>query len=95
MTTFTISISPFTYNPTMGDLLLDVVASNTSGVGNLQSSNPFPGGSERLYLSGGSGTLTVRDHQGLVTDFLTGPAPVPAPLSALVCPVSSPLSSAA
>jgi hypothetical protein len=59
--------TPFTYNPSMGPLLLDVVASTTQDhSGALLATAPFPGG-ERVLFNGRTDTV------GLVTNFVPGP----------------------
>jgi hypothetical protein len=80
VTTITFLASmPFTYNPSLGPLLLDVVASASNGNGALEATAPFPGG-ERVFLGGGSGASIV-DNLGLVTDFLSTAATVPGPIA--------------
>jgi hypothetical protein len=59
--------TPFTYNPSMGPLLLDVVASTQDPhSGALLATMPFPGG-ERVLFNGRTDTV------GLVTNFVPGP----------------------
>jgi hypothetical protein len=59
--------TPFTYNPSMGPLLLDVVASTQDPhSGALLATVPFPGG-ERVLFNGRTDTV------GLVTNFVPGP----------------------
>jgi hypothetical protein len=58
--------TPFTYNPSMGPLLLDVVASTQDHSGALLATVPFPGG-ERVLFNGRTDTV------GLVTNFVPGP----------------------
>jgi hypothetical protein len=58
--------TPFTYEPSMGPLLLDVVASTQDHSGALLATLPFPGG-ERVLVSGRT------DNLGLVTNFVPGP----------------------
>jgi hypothetical protein len=59
--------TPFTYNPSMGPLLLDVVASTQEPhSGALLATSPFPGG-ERVFGPG------LTDNMGLVTNFVPGP----------------------
>jgi hypothetical protein len=64
--------TPFTYNPSMGPLLLDVVASTQDGSGALLATTPFPGG-ERVFLLRGGPVAT--DNLGLVTNFAV-PGPI-------------------
>ena len=62
--------TPFTYNPSMGPLLLDVVASTTQDhSGGLLVTMPFPGG-ERVLFNGRTDTV------GLVTNFNSVPGPI-------------------
>jgi hypothetical protein len=83
-TTFTLLAStPFIYNPTLGPLLLDVVA-NTSGLGGLTANTSFPG--ERVFCSNTpsgqcAGGTVLTDTMGLVTEFIT-PLPAALPLFA-------------
>jgi hypothetical protein len=59
--------TPFTYDPSMGPLLLDVVASTQDPhSGALLATMPFPGG-ERVLFNGRTDTV------GLVTNFVPGP----------------------
>jgi hypothetical protein len=58
--------TPFTYNPSIGPLLLDVVASTQDHSGALLATRPFPGG-ERVLSNGRTDTV------GLVTNFVPGP----------------------
>src|SRR6516225_3160759 len=61
--------TPFTYNPSMGPLLLDVVASTQSEPTTaLWATMPFPGG-ERVLFNGRTDTV------GLVTNFNSVPGP--------------------
>ena len=62
--------TPFTYNPSMGPLLLDVVASTQSEPTTaLWATVPFPGG-ERVLFNG------RRDSFVLVTNFNSVPGPI-------------------
>jgi len=62
--------TPFTYNPSMGPLLLDVVASTQSEPTTaLWATMPFPGG-ERVLFNGRTDTV------GLVTNFNSVPGPI-------------------
>ena len=84
-----IDITPFTYNPANGNLLLDVV---------FNSATQFDGGSALYFRAGFSplttraanpesgGTATTVDGIGLQTRFTTGtgPAPVPEPATMLL-----------
>jgi hypothetical protein len=77
--TFTIPFTTsFTYDPSLGGLLLSVLVNSSTGsqFQYLQASGPFPDGSERVFGSGSTGTV---DSAGLVTDFQTAAA-VPGPL---------------
>jgi len=68
--------SSFSYDPTLGDLLLDVHASTSTDqtfAANSQSSL------ERVFNIGGSG-VPQTDNLGLVTNFITSAAPVPGPI---------------
>jgi hypothetical protein len=58
--------TPFTYNPSLGPLLLDVIASTQDHSGALLATRPFPGG-ERVLFNGRTDTV------GLVTNFVPGP----------------------
>jgi hypothetical protein len=74
--TFTIPFTTsFTYNPTLGALLLNVVVNSSTGPDSqlLQATSPFPGG-ERVF---GFGTTGLVDSLGLVTDFQTAVVPGP------------------
>jgi hypothetical protein len=78
VTTFTIPFTTsFTYDPTLGSLLLSVLVNSSTGpqAYYLQANYPFPG--ERVYGSGLTGQAD--DSLGLVTDFQTAAA-VPGPL---------------
>jgi hypothetical protein len=71
--------TPFNYDPSMGNLLLDVnIASNSgSQVSFEATSDPV---TSRVYNSGGTGTPTHDINYGLVTAFTVGPlAAVPEP----------------
>jgi len=62
--------TPFTYDPSMGPLLLDVVASTQSEPTTaLWATIPFPGG-ERVLFNGRTDTF------GLVTNFNSVPGPI-------------------
>jgi hypothetical protein len=62
--------TPFTYDPSMGPLLLDVVASTQSEPNTaLWTTMPFPGG-ERVLFNG------LTDTIGLVTNFNEVPGPI-------------------
>jgi hypothetical protein len=62
--------TPFTYNPSIGPLLLDVVASTQSEPTTaLWATTPFPGG-ERVLFNGRTDTV------GLLTNFNSVPGPV-------------------
>jgi hypothetical protein len=78
VTTFTIPFTTsFTYDPSLGDLLLNVIVNSSTGPINfLQAGRPFTGG-ERVFGSGSTGTI---DTIGLVTDFQTAAA-VPGPIA--------------
>jgi hypothetical protein len=64
--------TPFTYNPSIGPLLLDVVASTQRIIRNgaILATQPFPGG-ERVFVNGVGSVVT--DNFGLVTNFVPGP----------------------
>jgi hypothetical protein len=72
--------SPFLYNPTLGNLLLDVFVTNTSG-----GIAPFDAGNSpdtgRLFNLGGNGTATPGPNFGLVTRFDVTAVPEPATIS--------------
>lgn len=76
--------TPFTYDPSEGNLLLDVFASGTSSPGGLLFFDANFGNSYlgRVYDFGGS---AVNSGYGLVTGFETGEAsPIPEPSSFLL-----------
>jgi hypothetical protein len=81
--------TPFSYDPSLGNLLMDVVVTGASAPGgsmffDSNSSNSVMG---RLYISGGnSGTISgsVSFGDGLVTGFVTGTGAVPEPASAVI-----------
>jgi hypothetical protein len=79
VTTFTIlSTSAFTYDPSNGALLLDVIVSNSAGLGSLQASDV--GVSGRVFNQSGTGAPRADGNFGLVTGFLTQPIAVPGPI---------------
>ncbi len=76
--------TPFTYDPSNGNLLMDVVGSGTSDAGgaiyfDVNTGNSF----SRVYCTGGvaCSTGTVDTGYGLVTGFSTGSSGVPEPSS--------------
>jgi hypothetical protein len=87
--TLAINLStPFTYNPLIGNLLMDVVAAGTSTPGgsiyfdtNGYNNGDFNGNTimGRVYNTG-----AVNTGYGLVTEFSTGAASVPEPASMLL-----------
>jgi hypothetical protein len=66
----------FLYDPSLGDLLLDVVTSNGTGFAGLAFNRNFAA-FERVFNLGGNGVAQVDPQHGLVTDFLTSPVPGP------------------
>jgi hypothetical protein len=75
--------TPFTYDPSNGNLLMDVVATGTTDLGGII---PFDVNGDNTYMSrafntGGvpSGSVDVTGGYGLVTKFSTGSTPTPAP----------------
>ena len=78
---FSIPISPFYYNPALGDLLLDIVITSSSG-----SAVPFEATKDavtsRAFNLNGSGPPTLGIDEGLLTEFGVTPASaVPEPCS--------------
>jgi hypothetical protein len=75
----------FLYDPSMGNLLLDVSGSGTNSSTQFDSHNAQDGTS-RIYTSGsgsGSATADFADSEGLVTRFNVQPVPEPATMAAL------------
>lgn len=68
--------SPFLYNPTLGNLLLDVFVTNTSAVALFDAGNSPDTG--RLFNLGGHGPVTPGANFGLVTRFDVAAVPEPA-----------------
>jgi len=65
--TFTITGTPFSYNPAAGNLLLDVMYSNANGAGYFfRAENLAPGSVSRVFGGGATGNS---DEIGLVTRF--------------------------
>jgi hypothetical protein len=63
--------TPFTYDPSSGNLLLDVFVNSSSG-GNAAFQFGFNSpDTGRLYNSGGVGAPTAGPHEGLLTEFTT------------------------
>lgn len=86
---------PFTYDPSMGNLLMDVVATNTSDPNgpiyfdtNGYNNGNFNGNTffGRVYCPGGIACDpgTVNNGYGLVTGFVTGTTTVPEPGSLML-----------
>jgi hypothetical protein len=73
-----IPTTPFTYNPSMGNLLMDVniISSTGPGIGFASTQDPV---TTRVYNSGGNGAATVAPNEGLVTLVQTTPVTVPEP----------------
>ena len=92
--TLTITFSkPFTYNPSQGNLLMDVVTSNTADSGGpiYFDTNGFNNGNlngntflGRVYCNGCFPLGTVNNGYGLVTGFVTSTTTVPEPGSLML-----------
>jgi hypothetical protein len=90
--------TPFTYNPSNGNLLMDVVATNTSDsagliffdtngyTGTTANGGPFNGNTimGRVYYDTTVGAYAVNSGYGLVTEFSTGTSSVPEPATMLL-----------
>jgi hypothetical protein len=89
--TLVINLStPFTYDPSQGNLLMDVVATNTSQIGgsiffdtNGVNNNGFNGNTIMGRVYSDAGGIAVNSGYGLVTEFSTGATAVPEPISLL------------
>lgn len=84
--TLHIPITPFAYNPTMGNLLIDVVGTNVNAGGGdtFFDVNSTGGFFSRVYCPSGiacGNNGTVNDGFGLVTGFSFGNQTVPEPAS--------------
>jgi hypothetical protein len=77
---FLVTLStPFVYDPTKGNLLLDVNISNSTGPNQLAFETTNDAVTSRIYNSSGTGTPTHDLNYGLVTAFTVGPVAVPEP----------------
>ena len=63
------SITPFTYNPALGNLLLDVFVTSNTGGQVVLSAGTGSADTSRIFNSGGSGAATLGSGQGLQTQF--------------------------
>jgi hypothetical protein len=75
-------ITPFTYNPVNGNLLLDVVVSSSSGDFEAFNSGISPDVSR--VFNGNGGSIGTADSEALVTRFGVA-TPVPEPTGLLMC----------
>jgi hypothetical protein len=86
-TTINVKGSTFTYDPALGDLLLEIVASNQALVPNGSGNGYFEADGNgtvmsRAYCYAGATTNCAADGEGLVTDFNMTPATsAPEPVS--------------
>lgn len=73
--------TPFVYDPTLGNLLLDVVTNGTTTDGYLDAVALGGDTVSRVFSSSPSATIGSDDSLGLVTQFITSQATVPEPPS--------------
>jgi len=71
----------FLYNPNLGDLLLDVVSSNSSGFGGFATQDQSLVLQRVFHPSGSSADEPIVSNSGLETNFITSGSPVPGPLA--------------
>src|SRR5262249_38763059 len=76
-------ITPFTYDPSKGNLLLDVVINSSTGGGVFFFFGASPD-TGRIFNNGGSGAATADPLRGLETRFTVGAAAVPEPATLAV-----------
>jgi PEP-CTERM motif len=87
---FTVTgISPFLYDPALGNLLIDIIVNNQDAVFNFTgngylNSDSFGSVTSRAFVRGAGTTAEHADSSGLVTTFNSGTTTVPEPTSLLL-----------